>query len=91
MTLNRAHQMRSARHQVVRRLRDACTALLLGPPCRLGLGQVVSKAFRDARAAASRYAGMRVIAAFAATFDGNAYRGHQRDVTQFRRDMALLR
>lgn len=64
---------------------------LSAKPCRLGLGQVVSKAFRDARAAASRYAGMRVIAAFAATFDGNAYRGQQRDVAQFRRDMALLR
>ncbi|PNH03664.1 Dynein heavy chain 7, axonemal [Tetrabaena socialis] len=58
---------------------------------RLGLGQVVSKAFRDARAAAHRYAGLRVIAAFAAAFDGAAYRAQQRDVAQFRRDMALLR
>ncbi|GLC60993.1 hypothetical protein PLESTB_001703700 [Pleodorina starrii] len=58
---------------------------------RLGLGQVVSKAFREARAAASRYAGLRVVAAFAAAFDAAAYRCQERDVAQFRRDMALLR
>ncbi|GIL57271.1 hypothetical protein Vafri_12526 [Volvox africanus] len=58
---------------------------------RLGLGQVVSKAFREARAAASRYAGLRVVAAFAAAFDAASYRAQERDVAQFRRDMALLR
>jgi dynein heavy chain len=59
--------------------------------CRLGLGQVVSKAFRDARSAANRYTGLRVIAAFAAAFDAAAYRSQPRDLSQFRKDMALLR
>ncbi|KAG2436335.1 hypothetical protein HXX76_006644 [Chlamydomonas incerta] len=82
-------------HLMLVRVGPEMTTMLMGyrplQKARLGLGQVVSKAFRDARTAASRYAGMRVIAAFAATFDGNAYRGQQRDVAQFRRDMALLR
>ncbi len=71
------------------------TTMLMGyrplQKARLGLGQVVSKAFREARAAAHRYAGLRVIASFSAAFDGAAYRQQQRDVVQFRRDMALLR
>lgn len=52
---------------------------------------MVSRAFREARAAATRYAGLRVVAAFATSFDAAAYRSQERDVAQFRRDMALLR
>ncbi|KXZ49087.1 hypothetical protein GPECTOR_23g2 [Gonium pectorale] len=82
-------------HGHLQRIGPEMTTMLMGyrplQKARLGLGQVVSKAFRDARAAASRYVGLRVISAFSSAFDGPAYRAQQRDVTQFRRDMALLR
>ncbi|KAG2482389.1 hypothetical protein HYH03_018685 [Edaphochlamys debaryana] len=77
------------------RIGPEMTTMLMGfrplQKARLGLGQVVSKAFREARSAAHRYAGLRIIAAFSTAFDAAAYRGQQRDVAQFRRDMALLR
>jgi hypothetical protein len=41
--------------------------------------------------AASRYEALRVVHDFCTSFDPAAYRAGQRDVAQFRKDMAMLK
>ena len=58
---------------------------------RMSLSKSVLGAFTEAKALLSRYEEMRVIHAFCTTFDAEEYKQGERDVLQFRRDMALLR
>ena len=60
-------------------------------PCRLACDHIIIKSFQDSRKYADDFESLRVIYNFSKAFDANDYKSSERDVGQFRRDMALLR
>lgn len=61
-------------------------------PCsRLACGQAIAKSYRDAHESVGRYEELRAINDFCVSFDSLTYQQSVRDVSQFRKDMVLLK
>ena len=61
-------------------------------PCaRLACGQAIAKRYRDAHESVGRYEELRAINDFCVSFDSLTYQQSVRDVSQFRKDMVLLK
>lgn len=54
-------------------------------------GTAINKSYKDAYDSVARYEELRVINDFCVAFDAESYKETQRDVVQFRKDMAMLK
>eukprot|EP00798_Chlamydomonas_sp_ICE-L_P026384 gene26384-17477_t len=71
------------------------TVLIMGfkplQKARIACGHAINKSYEHAREQVARYEELRVINNFCLSFDIPGYAKQQRDILQFRRDMAMIR
>ena len=72
-----------------------CLQLILGHKplsrARVGCAGAIATAYRDAYGSVGRYEELRAINDFCASYDAVAYQMAERDVTQYRRDMVMIK
>lgn len=59
--------------------------------CRLAVSGHIDHSYKLALDSASRFDSLRLVHDFCSTWDSTAYKAATRDVSQFRKDMAMLR
>ena len=78
-----------------RRSMVRCPQLILGHKplsrARVGCAGAIATAYRDAYGSVGRYEELRAINDFCASYDAVAYQMAERDVTQYRRDMVMIK